>query len=243
MAEKTVKPKVVKTAIKTQPKTTPKKASKGGKEIILVEGVRTTKSKKAFAEEYALTGDKTQSLKKAGLWQDKRNSSRLLKTDDVTFQINLIRQQTRRIVSSDMDEVKQLLTELSMFSLLDVTEADGTFNVVNIKKRGLTRFIKEIEVEEKYDENGKKIVITKAKGHDRIAALKLLTVIKNDEENRDIQMVQALSFVFSNNPGLIREKQRVFNLFAQRYNVDADHIETVFDKVAHIYMVKEEKPE
>lgn len=237
MAEKPVKPKIVKAQPKRKPKTKEPKKEK----ITVVEGVKTTKAKRDFAKAYAVTGDKKKSLEKAGLWVDKRNASRLLKESDVVMQINLVRQQIRSVSPLSMEEIKQLGTEAASFSIVDLLEEDGTFDIKKVKARGLGRFIKEFEIEESFDKDGKKTVTTKVKGYDRLAALRMLSLIQRDEENRDIQIVQALSFIFSQHPELLKERGRVFNLFAKRYNVNENYIETVFDKIGRFYMVPEEK--
>ena len=203
-----------------------------------VAGIATTKRKAIFAKELAVSNNKYKAAAKAGISTHRANVCMFSKTPDVQLIVAAVRQELRNLSVLTMEEVKKLTAEISMVSVVDLTEEDGTIDLVKIKERGLGRFVKEFEQDVTVDsETGKKTITTKIKGYSRLDALKLLSTIQKDEESRDIQIVQAMAFLFQQHQELLKEKDRVFGLYAKKFNLESEYVEKLFEKSGQLFML------
>lgn len=230
---------------KTQPETPKKESKKTVKKPLANQkveagGVVIAKKKLAYAKEKVLNGgDKKMALQKAGYsMKNPRQLAHYLDTlPEVAFISNLVKQQIKSIQPLTLEEVKQLGAELSTVSIVDLIEEDGTIDIIQIKKRGLGRFVKEYEQDITFDKDGKKTIKTKVKGYDRIQALRMVASVQRDEDNRDIQIIQTIASLFSERPELLKEKHRVFQLFSKKFGVSQEKVEDLFDRFGNNYLV------
>lgn len=204
---------------------------------VTVGGVKTTVRRAKFAKEVVKNGGRKLKAAKDAGFVNPKDASYLAKMPDVQAIMHVTRQQIRGINPLSIEEIKQLGAELSMVSIADLAEPDGTFNLPNIRKRGLSRFIKEVEIDSTTDmKTGKTKTRTKLKGYSRLEALKLLAGIKEQEENRDLALVQALSALFTEYPHLLKQKDHVFSAFAKTYALGADTVESLFERFGDVYL-------
>lgn len=204
------------------------KGRKKGDTNIETLGVKTTPGKKKFAASLAVNGDPTKALKDAGIKAKNPSKSawNYKKSPDVVAIVNATRAQIRPLLPLGMEEIKQLLTEITCVSPLDLAEPDGTFDVNSIRARGLTRMVKKISQTETCDENGKITVHTHIEGYNRLEAIKTAALIHTDEENRELQAVQSIISLLRTYPDMRSPAQlpRVINGFAEKLNISSDRL-------------------
>lgn len=226
---------------KAKPQKLPKRQNVVTAEVndkrVTVGGVKTTVRRAKFAKEVVKNGGRKLKAAKDAGFVNPKDASYLAKMPDVQAIMHVTRQQIRGINPLSIEEIKQLGAELSMVSIADLAEPDGTFNLPNIRKRGLSRFIKEVETTSSTDlKTGKTKTVIKLKGYSRLDALKLLADIQEGEEGRDLQVVQALSNLFADKPQLLKDKSRIFSAFAKTYAIPVDTIESLFERFGEAYL-------